>query len=137
MRAQYHFRPGPDGLRAWDMRKIVAQCAHLPVRDVPLSEIAELDEDWWFAHGGTATPRALAAHMAQVAEVDRTFPIVLDAEGRLMDGMHRVVQALLAGAQTVRAVQLAQTPAPDFVGVAPGDLPYGDDPARNDQEKMR
>ncbi len=124
MRAQYHFRPGPHGLRAWDMRKIVAQAEHLPSHDVPLTEIAEIDEDWWFAEGGVPSPRALTDHMAMVQQVDRAYPIILDAEGRLMDGMHRVVQALLAGDTMIKAIRLPRTPEPDFVGVAPEDLPY-------------
>lgn len=124
MRPQYHFRDGPDGLMAWDMRKIAAATAHLKPRAVPLSDIAELDEDWWFAHGTTPTPRAIAEHVSQIQSADRTYPIILDAEGRLMDGMHRVVQALLAGDATIQAIRLPQTPTPDYIGIDPNDLPY-------------
>jgi len=127
MRPQYHFRPGPDGLQAWDMRKIVAQTSDLTPYDVALADIAEIDQDWWFANGPTPTPRAIADHMALVQQVDRAYPIILDAEGRLMDGMHRIVQALVAGDTTICAVRLPVTPPPDFVGRAPEDLPYGHD----------
>ncbi|MEL7131802.1 MAG: hypothetical protein AAGK77_05260 [Pseudomonadota bacterium] len=127
MRPQYHFRPGPDGLMAWDMRKLAAATADLEPEQIPLADIAELDENWWFAHGTAPTPRALADHMQLVQSADRSYPILLDAEGRLMDGMHRIVQALLASDTTVNAIRLPKTPPPDYIGIAPDDLPYDTD----------
>ncbi|MEX0369830.1 MAG: hypothetical protein AB3N09_04310 [Tateyamaria sp.] len=109
---------------AWDICKLVAATDHLVPQMVPLAEIAELDEDWWFAHGTVPTPRALAEHMKLVSNVDRTHPIILDADGRLMDGMHRVVQALLDGETTIAAIRLPETPPPDYIGIDPDDLPY-------------
>lgn len=124
MRPQYHFRPSPRGLLAWDMRKIVEASAGLAPEPVQLTDIAELDEDWWFAQNATPTPRAIAHHMKLVKQADRAYPIILDAEGRLMDGMHRIVQALLAGDTKIQAIRLPVTPAPDFIGIDPDDLPY-------------
>ena len=43
-----------------------------------------------------------------------------------MDGMHRVVRALLNGDRTIAAVQFTVTPEPDFRGCRPEDLPYPD-----------
>ena len=126
IRPQYHFRPSPNGFYAWDIVKLLRTHAHLVPMAVPLSAIAALAEDWWFGTGTVPTPRALAAHMAQVAAVDRSYPILLDADGRLMDGMHRVVQALMAGDDTILAMQLPQMPAPDYTDVMPSDLPYAD-----------
>ncbi|GGX41613.1 hypothetical protein GCM10007385_06460 [Tateyamaria omphalii] len=124
MRLQYHFRPSPRGLLAWDMRKIAEASVGLLPQPVRLTEIAEVDENWWFAHNVTPTPRTIAHHMQLVKQANRAYPIILDAEGRLMDGMHRVVQALLAGDTTIQAIRLPVTPAPDFVGIDPDDLPY-------------
>ena len=39
-----------------------------------------------------------------------------------MDGMHRVVKALLSGANSISARQFSQTPAPDYVGIRPDEL---------------
>lgn len=43
-----------------------------------------------------------------------------------MDGMHRIAKAYLLGHQSIRAIRLSPTPEPDFIGVAPDDLPYED-----------
>ena len=34
VRTQYHFRPGKDGLGAWDVHKLIAMTADFPVKDV-------------------------------------------------------------------------------------------------------
>ncbi len=41
-----------------------------------------------------------------------------------MDGMHRVCKAVKSGNATIKAVQFGEDIAPDYVGVAPEDLPY-------------
>jgi hypothetical protein len=41
-----------------------------------------------------------------------------------MDGMHRVVKALMQGRSFVQAYRLPVLPAADFVGVDPHALPY-------------
>ena len=45
LRRQYHFRPGPNGLRAWDVHRLIRLSRGLPVQAVPLADIAELDEN--------------------------------------------------------------------------------------------
>ncbi len=41
------------------------------------------------------------------------YPIILSAEGWVMDGMHRNCMALLLDMPTIRAVQLSINPPPD------------------------
>ncbi|MEO0401922.1 MAG: hypothetical protein AAF214_06065 [Pseudomonadota bacterium] len=106
------------------MRKIVRLYGHLPPITVALRDIQELDEDWWFNTQITPTPRKIAEHIKLISDADRQYPIVLDAHARLMDGMHRVVQALLAGEDTIQAIKLPITPAPDFRNADPDTLPY-------------
>jgi len=124
LRKQYHFRPGRDGLRAWDVHRLIALAHVLPVREVPLAAIAEIDEAYWFAHGEAPTSRAVADHARLIAEADLAFPILLSADGRVMDGMHRVARALILQHATLPARQFVEDPPPDHVGVAPEDLPY-------------
>lgn len=59
-----------------------------------------------------------------INEADLQFPIILSSNGRVMDGMHRVLKALLNGSQTIEAVQFQTDPEPDFIDVALDDLPY-------------
>ena len=69
----------------------------------------------------------LAENAALAREVDPRHPIILCAEGRRMDGMHRVVRAIADGRFHVPAVRFARTPDPDHVNVSLDDLPYPDE----------
>lgn len=126
MRKQYHLRRSPDGLLAWDVDRLIALTAGLASQPVPLAAIRELDEPFWFGGGSeAATCRAVADHARLIAETDLRYPIILGADGRVMDGMHRVAKAYLEGREHIAAVRLPVDPAPDFVGVDEAALPYG------------
>ncbi len=57
-------------------------------------------------------------------EVDLSYPIILGADGRVMDGMHRIARAILDGHETIIALQFDVHPEPDYKDCRPGDLPY-------------
>jgi hypothetical protein len=125
VRKQYHFWPGDDGLDAWDVDRLIAMTRDLPVRDIPLGSIAEVDSAYWFnGSSGSATVRAIVAHMRLVQATDLGYPIILGVDGRVMDGMHRVARAMLEGRPSIRAVQFEVHPEPDYRNCEPDDLPY-------------
>lgn len=124
MRKQYHFRPSPNGFYAWDVDRLVRLAAPLPVEIIPLSQIAELDEPYWFTGNERPTCRRIAEHFQLMQDADMQFPIILCADGRLMDGMHRVTRALAEGRTTIAHVRFRETPAPDFIDIQPEELPY-------------
>lgn len=125
MRKQYHFRRSERGLLAWDIDRLVELSAGFTPIDVPLSEIRELDEAFWFdAEGDEPTCRRVALHAKLMNETDLDHPIILSQNRRVMDGMHRVCKALIEGSETIRAVRFEVDPEPDSVGFAPDKLPY-------------
>lgn len=124
MRRQYHFRPGPEGLRAWGVDRLVALTEPLPLIEVPVAAIRELDEAYWYDHGYAPTCRSVAEHARLINEADLRFPIILSSDGRVMDGMHRVAKALIQKVETLPAKRFVRDPAPDHIGVHPDDLPY-------------
>lgn len=124
MRKQYHFRPSERGLMAWDVDRLVSLSKDLPRVRVPLGEIRELDEPFWFGNGNTPTCRAIVEHARLIKAADLRFPIILSADGRVMDGMHRVCKATLLSRPTILAVHFIANPEPDYVGIDPDELPY-------------
>jgi hypothetical protein len=124
MRKQYHFRPGASGLDAWDVGRLLRLVENEPLEELPLAQISEVDSDYWFDHGYAPTVRNVVEHCRLIADVDMSYPIVIDPEGRVMDGMHRVARALLDGQTSIPAKRLSQLPEPDFTDCRPGDLPY-------------
>jgi hypothetical protein len=63
-------------------------------------------------------------HIRLIETADLRFPINLSSDGRVMDGMHRVVKALLDGWVTIDAVRFTVDPEPDHIDVDPNELPY-------------
>jgi len=125
VRKQYHFWPGETGLDAWDVDRLIGLSAGLPVREVPLESIKDVDTAYWFdASSEVPTVRKIVEHFRLVREVDPSHPIILGVDGRVMDGMHRVALALLDGHSTISAVQFQVLPEPDYRNCLPEDLPY-------------
>ena len=121
MRKQYHFRPGEVGLRAWDVDRLARLSGHLKSELVDVADIREVDEAYW---GQPMTCRDVAEHARLIDESDFEFPIILSSDGRIMDGMHRVLKALMQGRSQIHAVLFETDPEPDYVGVLdPDDLP--------------
>lgn len=125
IRAQYYFRQSDQGLLAWDIRRLVELTRDFPVEQIQLADIAELDETHWYKdEGDSPTCRSLLQHMKLIDEVDFSYPIILDLDGRVMDGMHRVCRAVREGIDRIPAVRFVTNPEPDFVGCDPDELPY-------------
>ncbi len=132
MRRQFHGRHTSSGFLAWDVHRLVELARDLPVIEVPLVKIRELDECYWFdAGGGAPTCRAIALHARLIAESDLDYPVILSADGRVMDGMHRICRAVVEGRESVLAVRFEKDPEPDHVDVPLEELPC-EEPPRND-----
>jgi hypothetical protein len=128
VRKQYHLWPGEQGLDAWDVDRLLRLTVGLPVREVPLESIRDLDTDYWFDGSmEVATVRKVVGHMRLVQESDPSYPIILGVDGRVMDGMHRVARALLEGRPTIAVVQFEVQPEPDYRDCHPKDLPYDEE----------
>lgn len=56
--------------------------------------------------------REMVMHIQAVLDCDLSYPIILDEDGEIMDGRHRIMKALLDGKKTVKAVRFDQNPSP-------------------------
>ena len=124
LRQQYHFRKSADGLLAWDVLKLIELSKNFQVIQVPLSEIRELKETYWFGLGDPPISEDIAEHAKLIYDADISYPIILCPEGRVMDGMHRVCKAFLDARETIPAVKFAELHTADYVGKQPDELPY-------------
>ncbi|MET0150195.1 MAG: hypothetical protein ABW008_07285 [Acidimicrobiales bacterium] len=121
MRTQYHAQSSAAGVDAWDVARLIELSRGFPVKAVALDSLWEIDTVYWTE---PFTVREFAQHVRLVRDVDRTYPIILAADGRVMDGMHRIVCALLDGDETIAAVQFEETPEPDYRDCRLDELPY-------------
>lgn len=115
-----HSRITERGREVWFVERLWQLARALPVQQMPIDQIAEFDQDCWF--GATpATCRAVADHARRIFDANLDYPILLSADGHLIDGGHRIAKAYLLQRPTIAAVQFVADPEPDYI--LPPDAP--------------
>ena len=105
-----------DGKRyIWYTERLWELAKDLPEYDADVELFEELDRDCWFGEGRTPTIREVADHCRRINETDPRIPVIINDNGRLMDGGHRLARALLEGRKTVKAVRFEKMPEPDEI----------------------
>lgn len=110
-----HTRTVPGGRGLWWTGRLWALARDLPVRQVALADIPELELDCWFQGRHAPTVREVAEHARRINAADLSYPVILAADGRLMDGGHRLAKAWLEGRTHIDAVRFEADPEPDEV----------------------
>lgn len=123
MRRQYHFRQVGADTYIWDVHHLLELTKNLTPKTVLLADIQELNEAYWFPDQSPTTQQIIE-HVQLIQDADLSYPIILCAQGRVMDGMHRVAKASLLQHTEIFAVQFEQTPEPDFLNMDEDDLDY-------------
>jgi len=109
-----HSHTVPGGRGHWLTEKLWAAAAGLPVFRIAITDIPEFDQDCWF-RGRAPSLRQVAAHAARIQSADLGYPIILSADGRLMDGGHRIARAWIEGRAEIDAVRFEVDPPPEFI----------------------
>ena len=94
------------GNHIWSVPRLFELSRNLPVMDVPLDHLNV------FYRYEKLTLRDMVTHMQAVNDADLLAPIILDEDGELMDGRHRLMKAMLLGEKTIKAVRFDENPAP-------------------------
>lgn len=94
------------GRHSWNVARLFELSKDLPVMDIPINHMN-------IAYSyDTITLRDFVMHMQAVNDADLTKPIILDEEGNIMDGRHRLMKAILTRQETIKAVRFEENPLP-------------------------
>lgn len=104
-----------DNCKIWTVTNLIARAKELTPFDLPLAAIYTGSQVW----DATGSAYGMAHHMRRALDVDTSYPIILDQEGFIMDGWHRVLRALIDGKATIKAVRFAETPPHDYLKPTP------------------
>jgi hypothetical protein len=100
----------------WRISGLWESSRELPVEMVPLDyfvrSLGEPQPDWY--EGDAPTVCDFMRHAKRIYEADLSQPVIISAEGYLMDGKHRVAKAALLGMKEIAAVRFQQNPEPDW-----------------------
>ena len=125
IRPQYHLRRTAEGIDAFDVKRLIDLTRGFDVFEVDPSSIAEIHEDHWYFHNSSQpTPLSIVEHAQLIRDCDLTYPIILDASGRVMDGMHRICKAIMEKRPTIKAVQFKDDPEPCYKNCNPDELSH-------------
>lgn len=97
-----------DGGKTWFVSRLIEKAKGLPIQEMPLSGL-----NTYNMFPKSATMNEFVSHVKKVNDADLSYPIILDDEGYIMDGRHRVAKAILIGEKTIKFVRFDETPAPD------------------------
>jgi hypothetical protein len=114
-----HSHTVPGGRAYWLTEKLWRAAEGLPVIRVPLAAIAEFEQDCWFGERHAPTCKAVAEHARRIQAADLAYPVILSADGRLMDGGHRIAKAWLLGDTDIAAVRFEVDPEPERIIASP------------------
>lgn len=77
----------------------------------PLCELPRFEALSWSE--GPITEEELSEHLERIKTADLELPILLSDKGDIMDGLHRLVKAILMNHESIKVIQFSMTPAPD------------------------
>ena len=94
------------GRHYWSIPRLLELARDLPVMEIPLDHLNV------YQTYDKLTLREFVGHMEAVEAADLSFPIILDEDGELMDGRHRIMKAIWKGIPTIKAVRFEENPPP-------------------------
>ena len=105
-----HTQRYQDGTGQYVIGNLISQAKDLPVKEMPMEHLNLYN----LALKAGGSLREFVSHMKAVMDADLSFPIILDEDGYVMDGRHRIAKALFEGKETIKFVRFEKTPAPDY-----------------------
>ncbi len=103
--------------RTWVIPRLWSLAEGMPTFDYEVGKFPHLDEVVWFDHHSPPTVREVLSHASRIRDLDVNRPIILDEDGKVMDGVHRICRAILDGVTTIPAVRFSPTPIPDWIRI--------------------
>ena len=94
------------GRHEWSVARLVELSRDLPVMEIPLEHL------YVYHRYEKLTMREIVMHIRAVMNADLSYPIILDEDGDILDGRHRIMKAMYTGAKTIKAVRFDENPRP-------------------------
>lgn len=94
------------GSHGWSIARLAFLAKDLTVMEIPLNHL-----NVYYTYD-SLTLREMVMHMRAVNESDMDYPIILDEDGEVMDGRHRIMKAMLENKEIIKAVRFESNPSP-------------------------
>lgn len=94
------------GNHEWSVKRLIALSTDLEILNIPLDHLNV------YSKYEKISLRQMVMHMNAVNKADLSFPIILDEDGEIMDGRHRIMKAMIIGEKSILAVRFDENPSP-------------------------
>lgn len=95
----------------WSALKLIEASKNIEPFDLPLQGL-DISVAVW---GKEINIKTFVYHSKRIANTNLKYPVILDDEGFICDGWHRVCKALLKNKKYIKAVRLEKMPEADKV----------------------
>lgn len=92
------------GKNEWSVARLIELSRDFEVMEIPLDHLNI------YQTYEKLTIREMVMHMKTTNNANLNYPIILDEDGEVMDGRHRIMKALLNGKESVKAVRFEENP---------------------------
>jgi hypothetical protein len=100
----------------WRVERLIQESKRLNILQSNVEElISRIENGSWFAKDEKVTIKAVLSHVKRALKADLNCPIIIASDGKVMDGSHRLMAAMIKGAETLPSVQFEQDPEPDYI----------------------
>lgn len=94
------------GEHHFSVARLVELSKDFEVMDIPLDHLN------LYCKKDRLSLREMAMHVNAINNADLSYPIILDEDGEIMDGRHRIIKALILEEKTIKAVRFDENPSP-------------------------
>jgi len=99
-----------DGEKRYVITNLISLAEGLPVKEMPIEHL-----NIWNLYPKPKSTRDYISHIKSVLEADLNCPIILDDEGYVMDGRHRIIKSIIEEKDTIKFVRFETTPSADYI----------------------
>jgi hypothetical protein len=100
------------GRNEWSIARLITLSKDLLIMEIPIEHLNVYNTY------DKLTLREMVMHMKATNDADLDHPIILDEDGDIMDGRHRIMKTLLLELPTIKAVRFEDNPIPCRVNEA-------------------
>ena len=89
----------------WSVPRLIQLSKDLPVMIIPMEHLNI------YHKYDNLDLRKMVGHFKAINAAELKYPIILDEDGEVMDGRHRIMKALLENKKTIKAVRFQENPS--------------------------
>ena len=94
------------GNKVWSVARLIHLSKDLIPFDLPIQHLC-INLNY-----NEMTMRDLIGHIKSVLDSDLEYPIIMDEDGEIMDGNHRIMKAIIEEKESIKVVRFIKTPDP-------------------------